>query len=649
MNAQDRSPRRTRTVRGALAGVAGLVGAAVLAFLPGIVHADEPAVDWSYGPEDATVVTGQPYPGDAEAEALLVGAEDRRLVEVRSISNAAGWTNVNQGKPYRLVTGNTYTLVLIAREAPYTLDDLLEYAPSTFVRQPDGSYLLSENIVVEQDATLKLSSPDGLRLHMSSTPDAFVSIVTIGGALEFSGTTDSPLEVTSWDPVESEPDKETSDGRAYIRVTGGHASFADVVFHDLGFWAGTTGGVSLTGTTTPDVLSDYAPQNLQAEPTQAPAEVYGSELLPAGGVDTLSTAPDLSGYSYVSAFLRNVVSRDNAYGMFITSADGVDIRDSTFEHNLVDGLVLHRYVTNTIVRTSTASDNGGDGFLLTRATSGISLDRVEATDNGRNGITLQGGPLADGPSATGTAVGRYGNNQVVNSEASGNGRYGIDVMGGTKLVVDGNTVTDQRMGIVVSTDVDTVEVTDNLVTGSEEQGIALRAGVVEALVRGNEVDGGEIGIYLRDAGGVIDRNTVTGVTNHAVTLIDQTVASSVTDNEVSGIGPSAIDVARAGGDVASSGNRVVEWQSTKPLDVVLRSIFQPLTVMWLSLGLLLLITALTSIGRRRAGIHHPYANRVPMSALTAGVVAPEALGLQPAPWSHIGKRPRLRREEERSS
>ena len=81
-----------------------------------------------------------------------------------------GWTNLNQGRPYRLVTGNTYTLVLIRRDAPYTLDDLLDYAPSTFVRQPDGSYLLSENIVIEQGATLRLSSKDGLRAAPGEHP-----------------------------------------------------------------------------------------------------------------------------------------------------------------------------------------------------------------------------------------------------------------------------------------------------------------------------------------------------------------------------------------------------------------------------------------------------------------------------------------------
>lgn len=582
--------------------------------------------------ESAVPVTGDPYPGDPALEALLVAAEDRRLIEVRAISNAAGWTNVNQGRPYRLSTGNTYTLVLIPREAPYTLDSLIEYAPSTFVRQPDGSYLLSENIVVEQGATLRLESPDGLSIRLSSTPDAFVSIVTLGGAVEFGGSADKPIEFTSWDPVEAAPDTNTTDGRAYLRVIGGHAAFTNVVFHDLGFWAGTTGGVSLTGTEAPEVLSDYAPQNLQPD-HEEPAEVYGSELLPVGELKTLALEPDLTGYSYVSAFLRDVESYDNAFGMFITSADGVDIKDASFDNNLVDGLVLHRNVTNTIVRNTAATHNAVDGIRLTRATTGIVLDRVESAGNGRNGVTLEGGPLADGPSATGTAVGRYGNNEVTNSTVGTNGRYGIEVIGGTNIVIDGNRVTDQSMGIVVSSDVATVAVTDNIVDNSSEQGIALRKGVVDATVQGNSVVGGEIGIYLRDAGGTINRNSIRDVSNHAIALIDEVGASAVTGNTVSGSGPSAIDVARADGEVVVENNTMVDWSSTKPLDVILRSIFQPLTVLWIVLGSLLLITALSGIGRRRPGIHNPYADRTPLTALSAGVVEPEVLGLPRPVWS----------------
>lgn len=619
--------RANRMPRLGLAAALGLVAAISLP-LAGANAAVAPgdAPDPNAAAEDASV-QGDAYPGDPALEAQLVAAEERRLIDVRAISNAAGWTNVNQGRPYRLVTGNTYTLVLIRREAPYTVDDLLEYAPSTFVRQPDGSYVLTENIVVEQGATLRLESEEGLVLHLASTPDAFVSIVTIGGALLFGGTDDRPMEVSSWDPVSRTADADTADGRAYLRVTGGHAAFTHVEFHDLGFWSGTTGGVSLTGTAAPETLSEDADQNRVSDADAGP-QVYGTDIYPAGGAELLDLAPDLGGYSYVSAALDGVESHDNAFGMFITSAVGIDIRDSTFANNLVDGLVLHRGVTNTVVHNTTASHNGVDGVSVTRAATGVILDRLTTENNGRNGIRLEGGPLADGPSATGTATGDYGDNTVSNSLVSGNGRYGIEVVGGENIVIDGNSVSGQQMGIVIADRVTGVTLTDNIVEHATEHAIALRGGVTGATIQGNSVEGGAVGIFLRDASGLVDRNVVAGVGNHAITLIRGTEQSTVSNNIVSGRGPSAIDVARADLDPLVENNDIEGWQGTKPLDVVLRSIFQPLTVMWILLGTAVVVTALTGLRsrRKRAGIRHPYESHRPLDQLTAGVADPAAYG-----------------------
>ncbi|RLK47988.1 parallel beta helix pectate lyase-like protein [Microbacterium telephonicum] len=585
--------------------------------------------------DETEVVSGDAYPGDPDVEAMLVSSEERRLIDVRAIANAAGWTNINQGRPYRLVTGNTYTLVLIPRESPYTLADLLQYAPSTFVRQPDGSYLLSENIVVEQGATLKLEDEEGLVLHLASTPDAFVSIVTIGGSIELAGTAEKPIEVAAWDPVSQTADTDTTDGRAYLRVTGGVARFSHVDFHDLGFWSGATGGVALTGNAAPDTLKEYDDLNRVGRDTEdaGTTTVYGTEIFPADGAELLTTEPDLGAYSYVAADIDDISVRDNAFGLFITSAQGVDIRNSSFEHNLVDGLVLHRDVTNTVVHNTTVSHNAVDGVAVTRAATGVVLSRLTVEQNGRNGITIEGGPLADGPSAMGTSVGDYGNNEVEDSMVSGNGRYGIEILGGEHLTVDANTVDGHDMGIVVADAVSDVTITDNLVQHSSEHAIALRGGVTGATVQGNDIDGGEVGIYLRDASGSVDRNTIIGVSNHAVTLIAATGATQITNNDVSGRGPSAIDIARAGSiDPTTRANDVDAWVSTKPLDVILRSIFQPLTVLWLILGALVVFSAISGVRARRknAGIRHPYASHTPLSQLTSGIADPTAFGRPPA-------------------
>ena len=98
---------------------------------------------------NTTITGGSTYLGNPKSEALLTEAESTRLVSVRSIVNQADITGASAAGPYRLVTGSTYTLVLPARVAPYTFRDLQSLEPSTLVRQPDGSYLLGEDIVVD--------------------------------------------------------------------------------------------------------------------------------------------------------------------------------------------------------------------------------------------------------------------------------------------------------------------------------------------------------------------------------------------------------------------------------------------------------------------------------------------------------------------
>jgi len=565
------------------------------------------------------------YAGDPDSESLISAAEERRLIEVRSIANAADWSGLAHYKPYRLALGALYTLVLVARDAPYTLDDIAELAPRTFTTQPDGSFLLAENLVVEQGASLDLSSDDGLVLRLQSTAKSFTSIVTLGGNITVGGTADEPASITSWDVDTGKVDTDTSDGRAYIRVIGGHADLGYALFDHLGFWSGMTGGVSLTGTDLPDKGADTLPEkgtNSKSSDVQAaPAtKIFGTEILPTGEAGVLAMDADLSGYSYVSALIHDVTFSSNAFGLFVTSADGVVIRDSAVTDSLVDGLVFHRHVKNSEIKRTTANGNAQDGVRLTRATSGIVLDHITANENGRDGISLDGQSLAVGPSATGMPVGSYGNNSVSNSTASSNARYGIEVIGGDNITVDGNSLKGNDVGIVVRSGATTVTVKDNTVEESVTQGIAFRDAGTDNTVRGNTVVGGEIGIYLRDAGGEVTRNTVEGVSNHAVTLIGETGSSAVTHNVVSGTGPSAIDVARTSG-ASTDTNDTESWRSTKPIAVILRGIFQPLTVMWILLGLLLLVTALSSIGRRNTTIRNPYANLAPLSSFTTGEIS----------------------------
>lgn len=584
---------------------------------------------------DSTAEGRSAYPGDAETEAAYVASEDERLVKIRTVDSLAQLSNNPLKAPYRLATGSSYTLVLTSRKDAYTVKDLLALGPQTFVRQPDGSYLLSENLVILTGATLNLTGSGGVTLRLASDADGFVSIVNYGGRLNMTGAEGAPVVVSSFDRKSNAADRLTDDGRAYIRSIGGQVLISHAQISDLGFWSGRTGGLSLTGTDRPSsgALSELgetmrvgkradreraaaaaaAPKKKAAQGLSGKGRASVTEVLPAGALPVPVVSVDSPQYSFVSASITDTTVERNAFGVFVSSANGLNIRKSSFEDNLVDGLVMHRYVINAVIESSTANGNGGDGFMLARATTGIVMSQNTANENDRNGMTLSGLPLADGPSATGTSVGSYGNNSVSNSEMSRNKRYGVEVVGGVNIGILSNNVDSNGVGVVVRERATKVNVVGNRVRNSRQQGISLRDGVVGATVTGNIVSGGETGVYVRDSQAEIERNTLTDGTLHAVSLVGNLGPTSLTENTISGHGPSAIEAKRAVDLHDNSwANDESGWDDTTPLLVTLKRFLQPLTMMWLILGLLLVFTAVHgSRARRRKA--HPYGDKAPVS------------------------------------
>ncbi|WP_182526431.1 NosD domain-containing protein [Nocardioides dongkuii] len=594
------------------------VGAALTALLVGATApAASSDAEIEAGADAASA--GHPYPGDPETEAALVAGEDDRLTEVRTVSSLASWSDTPTKSPYRLATGSAYTLVLTARSQPYTVADLLLLAPQTFVRRPDGSYLLSEHLVVESGATLNLASPGGLRLHLASDSEGFVSIVSYGGRLNIAGADGSPAVISSFDRDTERRDSLTDDGRAYLRVIGGQVSVSHARLEGLGFWSGRTGGLSLTGTDRPDSgsLHDLADSLKVGPVTDKGPEVDGNknsalgDVLPAGDLPVPTVDVDHPQYSYVSAAVADTTVTDSAFGLFVSGANGLDVRDSAFDDNIVSGLVLHRYVMNAVVETTSASRNGLDGLQLARATTGIVLSEIVADENERNGVTISGLPLATGPSATGTNVGSYGNNSIANSQLRRNGRYGAEVIGGQNVSVLANDVADNAVGVVVRGDATEISVVGNQVSGSHDQGIALRDGVDGAVVTGNVVSGGETSVYVRDSSAEIDQNTLEGASMHAASFVGEVGSSSLRHNMISGRGPSAVEIGRAHDlDTDAWINDSDGWDDTTPFLVTLKRFAQPLTVLWSLLGGLLLFTALRGARSRRAR-RHPYLDKAP--------------------------------------
>jgi len=557
-------------------------------------------------------VQGRLYRGDPQNEPVLVAAEDQRIELVRTMSASVPWRIEGVDGPYRIPTSPATTLVLTARSAPYTVADLQRLAPKTFVRQPDGSFLLSENVVALPGVTLDFSSATPVTIALLSTPGKFVSIVTIGGGVTAAGTAEAPVTFVSRDPATGGPDTMTNDGRAYVRIIGGPVNLKYAAFSDLGFWSGDTGGLALTGVEAPT-----------APPPPADSATRGQAGAPTLSADQLAalTAETQLQPGYVSGTVDHVTTTGNAFGLFITRATGITLSNSSISNSLIDGIVLHRWVTQAKIESSQTMGNAVDGLSIARSSGSVAITALTASQNGRNGVSIDGRPLADGPSATGTPTDPFGNIQVSDSTISDNARYGIEVSGAHGTTVTGSTVSGNEVGVVLHHEAANVRIVKNKLDHQHLQAVAISGGVTDTDIEGNRISSVDTGVRIAGGTATVERNSFTGISRHAVTLADRVSGTRVTGNTIQGLGTTPIHDDAAGGYVAD--NNVDEWKQPVTARSILNTLGQPLTLVWVTLGLLVVFTALT--GHRRRDIRNPFADRVPLTELSAGIVSPEEL------------------------
>ena len=296
--------------------------------------------------------------------------------------------------------------------------------------------------------------------------------------------------------------------------------------------------------------------------------------------------------------------------------------DTTIAGSLVDGLVLHRAVTDATIRRTESTDNAVDGITIGRSSLDVSLIETNASENGRNGLSIDGRPLADGPNAVGTTVAVYGDTRVEDGSFHDNARYGVEVTGGVGIGVSRSDVSGNEVGIVVSEGADDVTVLGNTLADNSRQGISVRRSSTGVEVRDNAVSGGDTGVIVRESTAMITGNDFREIANHGVSLVGAVDGATVSGNSIAGFGSIAIWTDRSTGGVVTE-NRLRDWRPAPTLESVTRSVFQPLTLVWLALGLLVVVTAL--IGKRGSGvIRNPFAEQVPLPS--RGASCPET------PW-----------------
>ena len=568
--------------------------------------------------------------GDAVRQAALVDQEDQRIMQVRSVltaimtSGGAPTAELKQPKVFGSSHGKTLVLPPPASGRPYTVSDLVRIGGKYFRKLPDGSFLLGAHLFVADGTGLVLSDATGpLHIRMGSTATGFSSIVSFGGSIRIEGTARAPVQISSWDPGTRGPDVQVADGRAYIRAVGGEFKMKHARVSDLGFWSGRTGGIALTGTERPANAAKRLTKEQRHEAKRRRLEQNGRgnpgggggpgdiQIEQPGGTATHVPAADL-----VTGAIENSVISRNAFGLFVSGSNQTQIRSNRIEDSLVHGVLMHRFAKNATISGTTVTGSRGDGFILSRATEKVRVIDCVAERNGRNGFTLNGQPLAKGPSAAGESLESFGDSSVNGSVARDNGRYGIELLGGDRLSVQNSRVIGGDMGIVVRNGATDVQISGNRLEKQVRQGIALREGVRNARLAGNTVVGARTGIYLRNANASLVGNVVQGATLHGITFRGAAGGSTVRNNTLSGSGTSAVSTSGSHGRVLKEGNNTDAWRDTASLWMKTQRYAKPMNLIWAGVFLLVVLTMMRS-GRRRDRGHggrgtDPYALQRPL-------------------------------------
>jgi hypothetical protein len=619
-----RRPKSRVRQRISLTFVGTLVGLSAFVLPAGAAHAVSPDQQ-KYNLAFAT------NPNDAAREAQLVNGEDERLIDVR-IAGAAQ-QGVGTQRPYRVRTAGFYTLVLPTRRAPYTIDDLRTLMPQTFLHQHDGSYLLREHILVDQGATLALSPTKPTTIKMLSNAQGFASIVSTGGRLRFLGSASAPLTFESWDDSSNAVDTNVTDGRAYILAQGQLVS-QYTNFNDLGFWSGRTGGLALTSSAGTDDASSFDSSTAGVDSTSGSSSSRQTEILPSGALP--SDQQDNSIDSVVGT-LTNTKIIGNAFGFFVTGASGMKMKNVTIQNSLIDGLILHRNVTNADIEQVLVTGSRGDGIVITRGVEGALISQVTASHNGRDGISITGTPLAKGPSVSGASIRQFGNNVLTASEVDSNARTGVRIVGGSKVRVLGNSITGGVQGLLIDAGADSVVVDANRFATIGGAGVQIRD-ATNIEVSGNSIRGANTGVHIQDASATIEDNTVAGATLHAVSLVGDVSGTKLTSNLLGGRGSSAIDQARrSGGDgPVLKGNDLSSWKRIITQDTVLSTLKHPLTVIWICVVLFIIIGQIAIRRyRKRNKVRTPYIDGPAKRLSAAAIEADQAAALTHVPLRSV--------------
>ncbi|MET0929255.1 MAG: right-handed parallel beta-helix repeat-containing protein [Aeromicrobium sp.] len=506
------------------------------------------------------------------AQAELVDTEDARISRA-----VARGTTTRHG-----VT----TVVLDKRDTgAYGLKDLIALGAAT---RKGTTITLHRPVVVRTGASLVIRKPGGT-LRLAGTAAGPASIVAWGGRLTLSGSTAEPLTVVGWDRVTKAPDTDETDGRGYVRAHSGRLVSDHVAFEHLGFWSGRTGGLAATGTS-------FDPGRAQVTDTTIASTHIGLYLVGTRDVTVKQTR----------------ISGANRDGIELDRSRRARLTDVTVTGSGVSGIRAHDQSTKLRIMGGSSTDN--DSF----------------------GIAVDGRPRAVGPNALGYNVVTASGLEVTGTAVSGNAKGGIQVTGTDRVALNGLTVDQDLRPVRIIGRSRATSLLGSVLTTGRGPVVEISDGATGVAVHGNTMTGTTTGVEVSAADVDVTANTITLVKGRAVTVTGDTAAGRVADNDLTGSGNRAFDVADSAAGVVVGTNDTSDWTTTHAsLEWLEENPFAPLWIAILlipAIGLNFIVrrfrmhrdlrrlTEETVIAMARARRHGP---------LTAPAPVPELVGAGP--------------------
>ena len=315
-----------------------------------------------------------------------------------------------------------------------------------------GEWLLGADLVVLDGAALQIAAPDVRWLKLSSDAARFVSVKALGGRLDITGAC-----VTSWDAAQGRVDTDHVDGRSFLLARDGaqmtidraelrHLGHGDVESYGLSWRTEGTGG-AITGS-----IVSHLYYGLYTH------EVSGLAVHDNEFHDNVLYGIDPHTGSRGLRIERNVVHDNGKHGIILAEdcTDSV-VRDNVVYRNDHHGIVLYLRSDRNVVEGNDAFANRAQGININES-AGNTVRGNRVYDNREAGIGVaqiaKDNLLEDnqirGNQQDGVRVVSEATETTVRGNVIGeNVRYGVYVDSGGPVDLAGNTIVDNRAGIVL--------------------------------------------------------------------------------------------------------------------------------------------------------------------------------------------------------